>query len=160
VLHFALPTRRQSSALTVALTPGAYLALRRAAAGYTPEAFTRAFIMVQDHDRPRPVTAPSIEETRQRFRQTRNELALLERPRTVARDQATLRAIASVIPFDIDVYRQLAAEPADRHPRICRGCGCSGHDACSTDDAVCRWVTPDVCSHCFDRNIQRASAAA
>ena len=148
------------SAVYGPLTPAAYLRLRREAAGYHPDGFARDYAMVAAHGRPEPACRLSVDETRAAHRRIRDELALLERPGVVARDDAVLRRIASLIGFDPAVYRQLANDPADRHPRICRGCGCSGHDACSDDDSVCTWVTPAWCSHCEARSGHRAGAVA
>lgn len=158
--HLTLPARRQGASrladavLNAAhgpLTPADYLRLRRVAAGFAPDAFARAYAMVANHGRPVPPIRPSVAESRATFRRIRDELALLEKPGAVARGDATLHRIASLIGFDPAVYRQLANDPVDQHPRVCRGCGCSGHDACSTDDSVCHTIVPGWCSHCADR---------
>lgn len=143
-----------------ALSPAAYVRLRREAAGYHPNALARDYALVAAHGRPEPAVRPNVDESRAAHRHLRDELALLERPGTVVLDDAVLRRLASLFAFDPAVYRQLASESADRHPRVCRGCGCSGHDACSDDHSVCTWVTPAWCSHCEARSGQRASARA
>jgi hypothetical protein len=167
--HFTLPERRHgisrlADAVTTAVygpfAPHEYLRLRRVAAGYEPDRFARDYATIAAHGRPNPVPPLSVTESRIAFRRLRGELALLEQPGAIATSDATLRRIASLIPFDPAVYRQLASEPADRHPRICRSCGCSGHDACSHDDSVCTWVTAALCSHCVERSAAAASVAA
>ena len=152
---------RRVSALCGPLSPADYLRLRRVASGYSPEAFARALLMVADHGQPPAARAGRTrDEEQQRFRETLDLVRLLETGGTVARRAQTLHAIQSLIPFDPDVYHQLANEPADRHPRVCRGCGCSGHDACSTEHSVCAWVTPGWCSFCEARTAVGRKVAA
>ncbi len=139
-----------------ALTPSAYLTLRRKAAGYTIEQLAKALVMVGLHGRDRP----NLEELRALQHRTRDQVALFERPGALIRTIDTLHLIESVMPFDPAVYRQLADAPADRHPRICRSCGCSGHDPCITDNHVCEWVSDEACSHCVDRAAGAAKVAA
>jgi hypothetical protein len=73
----------------------------------------------------------------------------LETPGNTARKPETLEALRSIFAFDPDVYRQLATEPAARHPRICRGCGCSQWDPCARDDGACAWATDKACTVCL-----------
>jgi hypothetical protein len=76
-------------------------------------------------------------------------LRLAERPGVIVREKDTLERIRRGYDFDPFVYRQLATAPAKRHPRICRGCGCSDHDPCHTEDmSPCRWAGLSVCSRC------------
>jgi len=70
-------------------------------------------------------------------------LRAIELPGAVARRPQTITALAAVLPFDVDVYWQLADCPPDRHPRVCRGCGTSAHD----HDAP-RWATRTSCEPC------------
>ena len=158
--QFSLPPRqhgisRLADAITSAvygpLTPAAYLRLRREAVGYEPDRFARDYATIAAHGQATHVPPLSVAEGRIAFRRLRNELALLEQPGAIATSDATLRRIAALIPFDPAVYRQLANDPAAQHPRVCRSCGCSGHDACSHDDSVCTWVTAALCSHCATR---------
>lgn len=166
-MHHFIPPARRPATTSVALGPldaASYLGLRIAAAGYTVDAFARAVIMVQDHNRPVPAARPTIAESRLRYRQMRNDVALALRPRARLRDPAILDLVASLIPFDPAVYRQLASEPTDRHPVVCRGCGCSGNDPCIAEDDtgehVCRTALPGLCSHCLTRGAAGARAAA
>ena len=64
---------------------------------------------------------------------------------------AVLR-LKGAFPFDAEVYHQLSSEPADRHPAICRACGCSHWDPCDDPDhgGSCGWSEPDLCTHCSD----------
>lgn len=67
----------------------------------------------------------------------------IELPGAVARHRDTIDHLAAVLPFDIDVYWQLAQYRPDHHPRVCRGCGASTHD----HDAP-RWSTSGSCERC------------
>ena len=166
-MHHFIPPARRSAASSVALGPldaASYLGLRIAAAGYTVDAFARAVITVQDHDRPVPAERPTVDQSRLRLRQMRNDVALATRRGTRLRNPELVDLIAKIIPFDPAVYRQLANEVADRHPPICRSCGCSGNDPCIAEDGsgehVCRTAVPGICSHCLDRSASRIGAAA
>lgn len=162
MLPFNPPARRDDrSHIAAPFTPAAYVALRREAAGYTQESFARALVILEDHHRPVPRPRLTLEEGRTRFRQMLGLVRLLERRGTVARCPQTLTAIASLIAFDAAVYRQLATQPAARHPRICRTCACSNSDPCfDHQDHVCHWVTPDLCSHCVAHSVASAQVAA
>jgi hypothetical protein len=70
-------------------------------------------------------------------------LIMLEAPGVRARMRETLDAIAAVMPFDADVYQQLADADPRRHPRVCRGCGTSAHDHDMTS-----WATATSCTRC------------
>lgn len=70
-------------------------------------------------------------------------LRAIELPGAVARRPQAITALAAVLPFDVDVYWQLAHCPPDRHPRVCRGCGTSAHD----HDAP-RWASRTSCERC------------
>lgn len=117
------------------MTPARYLQLRREAAGLSiAQVAARLPTRHVDAD-----MAASVIRT-------------LETPGARARHRATLDALRTVFPFDIDVYRQLCEEPAERHPMICRGCGCSTHDACVEADGhtCCLWAVPTLCTRCMD----------
>ncbi|MFK3888510.1 hypothetical protein [Sphingomonas sp. NPDC079357] len=74
-------------------------------------------------------------------------LDVLETPGNVARRAETLERLRAVLPFDPDVYRQLASEPPERHPRVCRGCAASAGNP--RDDAgALRWATDQICARC------------
>ena len=162
--HFTLPTRRKRpTPLLLPLTAASYLALRRTAAGVSQADLARALIILADNRRRGPSPRSTTTEGRERFRRFLDNVRLLEKSGSLATDRATLTAIASLFPFDPAVYHQLAKAP-NHHPRICRSCGCSGHDPCIDDDharhdAVCRWITPALCSHCVDRSIAVQIAA-
>ncbi|MGT2513443.1 hypothetical protein ACVOMT_03560 [Sphingomonas panni] len=70
-------------------------------------------------------------------------LRAIELPGAIARRPQTIASLAAVLPFDVDVYWQLAQCPPDRHPRVCRGCATSAHD----HDAP-RWATRTSCERC------------
>ena len=151
--HFTPPARPVlPPTLLGPLDAAGYLALRIGAAGYTLDTFARAVITVQDHDRPVPAERPTVGESRLRFRQMRNDVALATRRGARLRNPELVDLVAKIIPFDPAVYRQLASEVADRHPPICRSCGCSGNDPCIHEDDVgehvCRTVVPGLCSRC------------
>lgn len=140
----------------VPLTPAAYLTLRRKAAGFTIESLARALVMVGLHGQDRP----TMKELRALQLRTRDQVMLMERAGAVIHNDDTLRLVESVMPFDPAVYRQLADHAADRHPKVCLGCGCSGHDPCHDDSRTCTWVTDDACSHCVERAIDATGVAA
>jgi hypothetical protein len=113
------------------MTPAHYLRLRRAAAGITLDDAAAAL-------------APRMADRRVAY-------ALLRLWETdgVAGEPADVERLRGLYPLDVAVYRQLVEEPADRHPRICAGCGCTWNDACVDDQAVtCHWVAEDLCSAC------------
>ncbi len=156
MLPFTPPARHIdadfAASLTQPLTPAGYLTLRREAAGFSPEQLARALVMLDDHRRPLPCRRLTLEQGRTRYRRMLDLVRLLERRGSVTRCRDTLAAIASLFPFDPAVYRALVDAPADSHPRICRSCGCSGHDACiDHHENVCRWVTPKICSACVSQ---------
>lgn len=166
-MHVCTIPARQSgkphvASLAQALKPGTYLALRRQAAGYSVDAFARALLLVAEHYAPArpaihgrvPAARPTLDESRARFRKMRDTVTLLESPNGRTNDADLLWAIASLFPFNRAVYHQLATAPANRHPRVCRGCGCSDHDACvDIQDHVCSLLTPDLCSHCVTGSV-------
>lgn len=130
---FSPPQHRQecAHASTFApLTAADYIRLRREAAG-----LTIAQVAKKIAPSPRDLAAAT------------GLVELIEQPGNVARRHNTLDRLQSAFPFDPDVYRQLATEPADRHPHVCRGCGCSEYDtddghpvtfACASDSACVR----------------------
>jgi hypothetical protein len=123
------------------VTPAAYLRTRRAAAGLTLDAAACAL-------------APRIADRRVAY-------ALLRLWETdgVVGEAGDVARLRTLYPFDVDVYRQLAEEPADRHPTICTGCGCTQNDACIDDvSTACHWVADDLCSACED-SATRSSVA-
>ncbi len=76
-------------------------------------------------------------------------LRLIEKPGTRVTRTDTLLRLQAIFPFDPAVYGQLIDEPADRHPQICRGCGCSHWDPCDEDgNGPCAWSTPSSCTRC------------
>jgi len=170
--HFVLPARQHGKSLaakaaralesvvTGPLTPGDYLRLRREAAGRSADQLARDLVTVIAHNRPLPKRAPSIAELGARYMRMLDTVRLLEAPRSLCLDTELLDAIASIIPFDPAVYHQLATEPADRHPRICRSCACSDHDQCATHHECCRWITPQLCSHCVEGGLRMAAKVA
>lgn len=104
------------------LSPAAYMRLRRKAAGLSFERVVQAL-------------APKAG-----FAVARAFLRLLETPGAKMKDDEALRLLQRVFPFDVDVYWQLAKEPADRHPPVCRVRGCSkwdGENNCARDEG-CR----------------------
>lgn len=136
---FTLPQgRRHRAALAASapiapLTPAAYLRLRREAAGMSVRQVAGMLARKADD------VAPALD-----------LIYVLETPGNVARRAETLERLRAVFAFDPDVYRQLAGEPADRHPQVCRGCGCSHWDPCGDDrHGACAWSTPGTCSRCL-----------
>lgn len=114
-------------------TPDKYLKLRRTAAGLTIDQV--AEIIAPRHADRSEATA---------------FVALVEAPGVFALRESTLELLQTAYPFDPDVYRQLSAEPVERHPRICRGCGCSAYDPCVHDGQCCAWDSESSCTQCAD----------
>jgi hypothetical protein len=137
MIHAKLPPRSMLRALpasdTGTLLPATYLHLRRVAARLTVD---------QVAERLAPRARDRAEATALIY--------LLETAGVRARHTETLVMLAKVFPFDPLVYRQLAEEPADRHPRVCRGCGCSHWDPCRApfEEEGCAWATLTCCTRC------------
>ncbi|MEG8045202.1 hypothetical protein QP175_02610 [Sphingomonas aerolata] len=133
MIHVAMPIERRHSAPSVLLplTPAHYLRLRRVAAGLSVDAVARS------------ISANNQAEARAL-------VMLLETVGSTARYRETVEAVADAFPIDIDVYFQLRDTPAEDHPRICRGCGCSESDPCIAGDGshTCDWCGPAMCSRC------------
>ncbi|WCM29216.1 hypothetical protein NDN01_10155 [Sphingomonas sp. QA11] len=117
------------------MTAAGYIRLRRLSAGFTVEQVAERL-------------APRMRDRSEAIALIR----MLETDGARARHNATLSALARVFPFDLAVYRQLLDEPADRHPAICRGCGCTHWDPCEDQQRMCGWATPDQCTRCATRD--------
>lgn len=135
------PLTRRADAIP--MTPAMYVRLRRMAAGLTEQQLADRLAVVFRRERPRmPVTYPFAVHMLYAVR-------ALEMPTAKALMRETVAAFAEVMPFDADVYWQLRDNKPTRHPRVCRGCGCSQHDACQHDHwGNCSWASPTQCSHC------------
>jgi len=134
---FDLPERcadRARSAVLPPLTAPDYLRLRRKAAGLSVAAVAKR--LYEAHRAARH--AMTVE-------WATSVVTLLETRGTTARYAEALDALRAVFPFNPDVYRQLAADPVDQHPRVCRGCGCSAWD----DAGFEGWATPNSCTRCL-----------
>ncbi len=120
------------------IAPGAYLRLRREAAGLTLEEVS----LVTE-------TVPSV------CARVRTEwIAAIEQGiAPVSIDVALALQIA--FPFDFDVLVKLCAFQArliDRAPRVCEVCGCSEQDACvEQHGGPCGWAEPARCSACVGK---------
>ena len=121
------------------MTPSEYIRLRRLAA------------KLSEHDLAKHMAALYVSTAERRPGDTILDISkamllllrAIELPGAVARRPQTIASLAAVLPFDVDVYWQLAQCPPDRHPRVCRGCGTSAHDY----DAP-RWSTRTSCERC------------
>lgn len=141
------------------MTPGAYLRLRRVAAGLTVDQVALLLGRVEGS----PVA------TRNAVAAYRNELLLLEqgsgamtpeRAQLLGRLQGmVVGRLHDVFAFDHQVYLDLVAIAADPEgelprPRVCRACGCTWNHPCDHSSyGACAWVeTADdeapICSHC------------
>lgn len=147
MLH-ALTSRRSGKfALAPALacpkvmTPSLYLRLRREAAGLSRTQVAQRLYDIKikrvfGDRRPRRLyDSPA---------QALATVQQLETPGAYAKYRPMIDFLGGIVPLDADVYHQLRDEPADRHPLVCRSCGCSTHDAC---DGACT-LTGALCSHC------------
>ena len=125
------------------LSPGAYLALRRAAAGLSVDDVARQLAMLPWALV--PATPAAVALLAARLRDAEGGGAPFTAP------QAAL--IRNVFRFDLDVYLALidlaAAGPGSGLPvpQICTGCGCTWHDACETEEGPCAWTAdPHRCT--------------
>ena len=127
-IHRCVPL---AAARVAPLTPAAYLRLRRAAAG------------VSVSDAARRIAPNNQADAAKLIRQ-------LETDGTAARYVETIRGLRDAYPLDVDVYLQLRDAPADAHPRICDGCGCSHWDPCGLPDDAgsCAWTNETTCTRC------------
>lgn len=137
MIHYTLPPRRPAhgdrnglirtmpSADVAPITADRYLKLRREAAGLTVQQAARRMFPGDDT----------------RAGHAADMIRSLETPGVRARLDFTLDRLSLAFSFDADVYRQLAHDPAARHPRVCGGCGCSQNDACVSADGhdCCAW---------------------
>lgn len=115
------------------IRPWEYVRMRRRSAGLTIEQAARPFYKRDEH-------REDVE----------TNLRMLERPGVRVkriRDLDLIRAF----PFDPAIYNQLADDPANHHPRLCRRCGwdewAGGTDREGSD---LRWSEerPDFCTRC------------
>lgn len=128
------------------IAPAEYLALRRAASGLPLDQVAERILASYSGRGARSVK--KLGKTAARA-EIITLLRLAERRGVVVRDKEALDRLRRGYDFDPHVYRQLAMAPAKRHPRICRGCGCSDHDPChSANMNPCRWTAPATCSRC------------
>jgi len=127
----------------MAISPGAYIALRRQAHGLLIEDVAAKMYTVPHH---------------------LNEAARVHWLRQIEADaspmsNATIDALREVFRFDpvvllrLDEIHRGARLP---EPRICLGCGCSELDACDTSGGRCQfigchWVSDTLCSACATR---------
>lgn len=146
MLAFPSPVAARSTPLRgtmplMPITPAQYLTLRRKAAGLTRMNVARRLYAIEikrfyGDRRPRRLF-DSIAQALLTIEQ-------LEIPGARTKYRPVIDLLGGIFPLDADVYHQLIDEPADRHPAICRGCGCSAHDAC---DGICT-LARGVCTHC------------
>jgi hypothetical protein len=81
-------------------------------------------------------------------------LRMFETPGARVSRHDTLLRLQAIFPFDPAVYQQLIDEPADRHPQICRGCGCSHWDPCDQDGkGPCAWSSTSSCTRCVPESL-------
>ncbi|MCW2412034.1 MULTISPECIES: XRE family transcriptional regulator [unclassified Sphingobium] len=119
------------------MSPGTYLARRRAAAGLEVEDVAL-----------RIETTPYPMNLRDRVAWLRN----IERdvsPLTIS----TAVALQQLYPFSGEVLVQLAAcaeQPERTPPQLCRVCACTQHDPCCEGYLTCGWAEPDLCTSCAD----------
>lgn len=123
------------------MTPSLYLRLRRQAAGLSRMQVAQRLYDIKikrvfGDRRPRRLyDSPA---------QALATVQQLEAPGAYAKYRPMIDFLGGIVPLDVDVYHQLRNEPADRHPLVCRGCGCSTHDACG---GACT-LRGALCSYC------------
>jgi hypothetical protein len=133
------------------MLPGRYLQLRRKAAGLSIDQLATLFSDASELS-PKAKAARAAE--------VRNAIQLLEADSpaltTPSRDMLVGR-LRSFFRFDAAVYATLQSyriHPATTVQKICRGCGCTWHDACQHEHyGNCAWAEtpanePPICTHC------------
>lgn len=126
------------------MTSGTYLRMRREAAKLTIQHVVLYLV---------PPTRRHADAERADLR---NRLALIEGDALVACARHELvDRLGPVFSFDQGIYWLLVGIEANPErkvpvPQICRGCACTGHDACSDDGQGCAWVAgdPTLCTAC------------
>jgi len=129
--------RRTATPVAFALPPltaAQYLRLRRTAAGLSIDDVATSL-------------APQIADRTEAADLVRS----LETPGRFARARSTVERFAAIFSLDPDVYFQLIEEPAERHPTVCRGCGCSDGCPCTGDRGICSLALSSLCTRCADR---------
>ncbi|MCW2361645.1 MULTISPECIES: XRE family transcriptional regulator [Sphingobium] len=119
------------------MSPGTYLARRRAAAGLEVEDVAL-----------RIETTPYPMNLRDRVAWLRN-IEQDVSPLTIG----TAVALQQLYPFDGEVLIQLCVcidNPQKAPPAICRVCACTQHDACRDGDMTCGWAEDDLCTRCAE----------
>lgn len=109
------------------MTPGAYLALRRGAAGLSPADVDTKIGW-------RPGMTADIE----------------QHLRTA--NPHVMELMHGAFPFDPIIARRLGE---GSEARVCHGCSCSQMDACWDEDNCtgCHWVSETLCSDCKGRGV-------
>lgn len=142
--HFTLPARQCGKTASGPMTPARYVRLRREAAGLSRHDLARRItgaVYRHAHGPHAGVTLFATYEESIRF------LELVETPGVTSLFRESIMAIGRFIAIDVDVYTQLAHQPVEQHPSICRVCGCSAHDPCGGHDGVCT-LEHHLCSRC------------
>lgn len=140
---------------TGTMTAARYLTLRREAAGLSrAEVADRLCRMaLRDPKRLHPAGKRPVPG------EARALVDLLESRVARARFRQTIDALAAIYPLDVDVYFQLAFDPADRHPTVCSACGCTPADPCRGAAGVCTMEAHGgPCSRCIDGASAREAA--
>ncbi|RDE04668.1 hypothetical protein [Sphingomonas aracearum] len=116
------------------LTPADYLRICRKASGKSVDQVAE---VIEPRHRRRSAVAALIRD--------------LETPGTTANHVTLLDPLHGAFRFSSDVYFQLMTRPPERHPIICRQCGCDRHHRCHHEEiGDCDWTLPGLCSRCAD----------
>jgi hypothetical protein len=140
---FSRRSGQTAKTLDAPISAGRYLQLRREAAGFT---------IAQIAERLAPAHKDRSDAVAL--------IKILERDGARPRHEGAIAVLRTIFPFDIAVYRQLCETPADRHPLICRGCGCSRYDLCEDETGCCHFEQPGQCTRCTERAAQTKRFAA
>lgn len=115
-------------------TPGAYLKMRRCAAGKTPADVARALAV-----------EPQLDE------RARTEWIELIEADAQPASFRTIVALKRIYPFDLRVLtalERIAQGSVETPPRLCRICACSWEDPCVDIHGPCGWAAHDLCTAC------------
>ncbi|HEX8402263.1 MAG TPA: hypothetical protein VF628_11230 [Allosphingosinicella sp.] len=129
------------------LRPGEYIRLRRRAAGFTTQDVAAAIGR-------NIVDQADVQDQLARLERGEPELATASLEGAPLGFHDLVDRLAQVFALDGLVYHALvglADNPGLPAPHICRGCGCTWHDACQVaGGAGCSWsdADPNICTAC------------
>lgn len=145
--------RSLSIANAIPMQASMYLRLRREAVGLSKQQVARQLHAIRV---PRKFGDRRERRLYETVAEALSVVEQLELPNARAKYPPIIDLLTGIFPLDPDVYRQLASEPADRHPATCRSCACSNGDPCFGGDGICT-LEHAVCTRCLGANRKLAA---